>query len=401
MPPSKKSGALFDVKPVDDSGSVDFSKTENIDPVVNLSSYRPKKQPNKKGPLFRVSKTPSVPASAKPRPVLSDGNVKDDFENFLNNEINLDIELAKIGATPLASKAAKPRYKIIRSSKPENVPETSAPETMAPESAPETPVQPEPEPTVPGLDMDAIISEIQHSAHKSSDNNPMSEPSPKEDKVDDFMAAKPVVYTRPLQNFKPAKKVFRFPKLGRKKTLLLLLVIIGGSALAWSGLRLKNSVVAESSAAVSNLQNAHADLAMLNFSSASEDFAQAYGNFSKAGDNLNFMGSVLTSIIGSMPGGGSVKSASNLLKAGKLLANAGSAMTDALDAVSKAGVLLDPTGSQVAIGNVVGALQEALSISKTDIVQAKSLLADVDASIIPPDQQANFNDFKTKLPELE
>ena len=41
---SRVGHAMFDVKPVDESGSVDVQKISAVQPTVNLASFRPKKR---------------------------------------------------------------------------------------------------------------------------------------------------------------------------------------------------------------------------------------------------------------------------------------------------------------------------------------------------------------------
>ena len=68
----------------------------------------------------------------------------------------------------------------------------------------------------------------------------------------------------------------------------------------------------------------------MDFVSASDNFAEAYKEFSKAGDNMNFMGAGISSLLSDLPGAGKLKSAKNLVEAGKLMADAGQAMSDAM-----------------------------------------------------------------------
>ncbi len=164
------------------------------------------------------------------------------------------------------------------------------------------------------------------------------------------------------------------------------------------GIRLKQKVIQNSASALQNLQSAHNDRKSMNFQDANHDFLKAYQNFSKAGDNLNFMGAAITDLIAQLPGAGTVKSAKDLIEVGQLLSDAGSSMTNAMDAVSKTGIILNPTSNNVAIGKVIGALKKALLVSNSDVTKAKDLLSEIDESIIPEDKKESFDDFKSKLP---
>lgn len=383
MPPSNRasSGAVFDVKPVDDTGRVDFEKVSAIDPVVNLSTYRSKKPPiSDELPIQKLPvKSARRPAASIPkeRPVLAPKHqLKSEFEDLLNQEVDLEVELARIGGSASAVSGAKPRYRVIQ--KKATVVSAAVPE---------------PGPSQANPAFDAIIAEIQHSA-LSGQNVPAAQktviqPSANHERLPDF-------YTRP----KPRAASAPRRRISGRRLLVVAGVLSGLAALGWYGLNLKRTVTQESSAAVDNLQSAHNDLKALNFQGAANDFARAYQNFSKAGDSLNVMGATLSDMIAELPGAGSVKSAKNLVKVGQLLSDAGSSMTQAMDAIAKTGVILNPTAGNVPIAGIVGALQQALNISKGDVTQAAALLAGVDESIIPADKKTDFDTFKSELPDF-
>ncbi|MEK9157973.1 MAG: DUF4012 domain-containing protein, partial [Patescibacteria group bacterium] len=124
-------------------------------------------------------------------------------------------------------------------------------------------------------------------------------------------------------------------------------------------------------------------------------------SFSQAGESLNVFGASITNFLSALPGAGTLKSAKNLLEVGQELSAAGTSMTTALNAVARTGALADPTNPEVPIGPILTALKKALLASKQHVAQASTLLADIDANIIPADKQATFNDFKSKFPDLE
>src|SRR5258708_345470 len=116
MPPNyrTKPGAIFDVKPVDETGSVDVEKITAVEYTVNLASFRPKKA--KQGsavtrafgkPEAPIEKSYApVPTPAEPEdsratglpPVISlpsQENIKEQFQELLNHDLDLGVELAK------------------------------------------------------------------------------------------------------------------------------------------------------------------------------------------------------------------------------------------------------------------------------------------------------------------
>ena len=62
------------------------------------------------------------------------------------------------------------------------------------------------------------------------------------------------------------------------------------------GTNIKNELIVEGNLAVANLEDAGEDIKKMDFVSASDNFAKAYEEFSKAGDNMNFMGAGISSL---------------------------------------------------------------------------------------------------------
>lgn len=421
------SGAIFDVKPVDETGSVDVEKIAAVQKTVNLTFFRPKKLSKQRiSPVIHSQKpvraaTPQPPLQESFAPLASlpeetlppviglpsKQDIKDQFEELLNHDLDLGAELATMGAHVQAAPntEAKPRYRVIQRFS-----------HIAPERE---------DPHAP------LLSVIHHSAvaiahEEYTDPDVVVEPTlaeaplmqldaAQEMSVREFYASAPVgqlvvrktaMARRPLFNFKLRSFSGSIPRVPRIKIptkfiigSLILLVVLG--FMTRYGFHLKRQIVEQGSAAVTNLQTAQEDLKALDFKTASEDFFSAYANFSKAEDNLNVFGATITGILADLPGGGSLKSAQNLVKVGQLLSAAGTSMTTALNAVARTGALSDPTSPEIPIGPIVTALKKALMSSQQQVVQASALMADIDSSIIPEDKRSQFEEFRTKLPELQ
>ena len=105
--------AMFDIKPVDNSGNIDFSKISDLQSVLNL------------GRKFRISKNGGLVSAIKypifkKKKATNDKKEKspiEEFELFLNKESDIRTELASIGAEFSGEKYSKPRYRPIFSSK--------------------------------------------------------------------------------------------------------------------------------------------------------------------------------------------------------------------------------------------------------------------------------------------
>src|SRR3989344_5092117 len=152
--------------------------------------------------------------------------------------------------------------------------------------------------------------------------------------------ASPAVAPAYQEKFKLPK--IRVSKLSRVWFLAAGLGLISFTVFGHYGLSIRNQLIIESNSAVANLENAGENIKNMDFVSASGDFARAYQEFSKAGGNLNFMGAGISSLFSDLPGAGKLKSAKNLVEAGKLMANAGQAMSDAMGELAKTNLILNP-----------------------------------------------------------
>ncbi len=397
--PKKLSGAVFDIKPVTHGGSIDAQKIEQVKPIINLAISHAPRRIKKKS----VSPSPilEAPESAAPEPILDrlpaeSAGPQEDFESLVNNDLDLDVELARVGGTIISTFGARPRVRAIkqdtyqpaahnlndivseihRSSRSVHRTPAAAPEPIFEPQAP-LPLQEEAA-EVPGPDLAIqLAADIKAAVVPPTISEPV------------LAQARPFV----------RRPIVRARRRIRLRRLLIGACILGAlGLLAWYGIRAKRQVLQESASAVENLQSAQDSLKGLNFSDATMNFASAYESFSKAGDSLNFMGAALTGIIADLPGAGTVKSAKNLVKVGQLLSDAGAAMTQAMDAIAKTGALFNPTAAGASMADIASTFSKALAISKQDLVTSVSLLADIDASIIPADKQAAFEEFKDNLP---
>lgn len=393
------SGAMFDVKPVDESGALDVEKINSIKPVVDLASFRPKKSFGRK-PIAVHTEQESLPTAGLediPLPDVielpSKQNIKEEFEQLLNRDIDLGIELAKIGTTSKSEFPAKPRYRVIQSSSSVVEANRFAPIVSAIQTSaraiyyPAYTEEPEAEPTL----VDAPASSMSELIQLT--------PSVQQN-VTEFFYQHPVKLITKKISPQPIYKS-KTRRISNKYILIAVGIFIALGLVIKYGFHVKNEIVQQSTSAVSNLESAQADLKTLDFKNASQDFFSAYSSFSKAGESMNVFGATITDFISALPGASSLKSAKNLVKVGELLSAAGTSMTTALNAVSRTGALADPTNPDIPIGLIIGALKKALMVSKQQVAEAGSLLADIDSSIIPADKQVTFNDFKSKFPDIE
>jgi len=372
--------AMFDIKPVDEWGNVDISKFAQIQPVLNL------------GRKFRISRSGEVKFKSEKKPgrkikespseeivkeelithYISD-DPQSEFESYLNQNTDLITELASIGAK--IHQISNTKYQIpkkFKIQKVENKIEDYEPLEQA--------------------SFEVALAQIYQRIPRES--------QPAEGPKMDFLDV--------LTEENPKPKIQTL-KQNQNKSLKIWLAGIGFGLIGITlfgnyGSALKKEIVTDGSSAVQNLQSAGENIKKMDFSSASGNFTHAYQDFAKAGDNLNFMGAGIGTLLSDLPGAGKLKSAKNLVEAGKLMADAGKAMSDAMGEIAKTNLILNPleaVGSDVSIGQISTSLKKALTISQKNLGKAKELLADVDDTSIPEDKRTSFLDFKSKLPLFE
>ncbi len=408
----KVATTMFDIRPIDDSGNVDVSKISNIQSVLNL------------GRRFRVTKTgiksqilnpksqiknqkPTKTSSSTQADSFRQGkfNPREELEKYLNESLDLKVELASIGAELHGGKYSKSRYKPIVATKFNESGEIIPILALAEESTEKN--------------YKNILNQINLHVPVKSQSDFTGEPK----KIDAFtlglltlkapqeaQASNELV--RWVEDFSQKKTKFstiKIPKLNRVWFLIAGFGLISLIVFGHYGASIKNQLIVEGNSAVANLENAGENIKNMDFVSASGNFAQAYQEFSKAEDNMNFMGSGISSLLADLPGAGQLKSAKNMIEAGKLMADAGQAMSEAMGEIAKTNLILLPTSGvygasdvqTLSIGEISTSLKKALMFSKKNLGKAKQLLVDVDDSSMPEDKKAVFEEFKSKLPLFE
>lgn len=409
---------MFDIKPLNDSGGVDVSKIFGIQPVLNLGR---KFRINKKGEArLQKNQTPKTKPYNLARAALGkrdELNTQEEFETYLNKDLDLRVELASIGAEIHEIKKIKKTKNKTLNAKHEtfNIKDEK-----------------------PAENYEDVLRQINEKVLSSDGERLIGEPK----KIDVFSLGILTLKTPQMvggshelntwvRDFsKKTEKTshispkipklqflkIKLPKINRVWFLVASIGLISITVFSHYGLGIKNQLIIEGNLAVANLENAGENIKNMDFVSASSNFAQAYQEFSKAGDNMNFMGAGISSLLSDLPGAGQLKSAKNLIEAGKLMANAGQAMSDAMGEIAKTNLILFPAldtysglttisenvqNRALNIGTISASLKKALTLSQKNLEKAKQLLASVDNSSIPEDRKENFEEFKSRLPLFE
>jgi hypothetical protein len=416
MPPKKANvlGAMFDVKPVNESGGVDVAKISSVISRVNLRQHK------KKSHSAITLEYASAPAHSS-LPVVTpmevapvtgmvsaqatrEGMLKD-LEHELHQASDPLADLVLAGASfQKESRRGKPRIRPIaqpsRTKDEDKQHKQILSEIYKPAYA-QPQIYDAPLPSEVALASAPVVALDSYEIPE----NPYLKSAELEVWLDDFKERSRKHITRVSELPRVATVIARVrAALQSRRTRLILasslVAMIAGTAVY--GLVLKHRIIQEGNAAVQNLEHAKASLANLDFAAASNNFLSAYQSFSRAGEQLNFMGANIGSLLSDLPGGGTLKSAQNLVEVGKLMADTGQAMAHVVDAVAKTGAILNPAqSSSVVLSEVIQPLTEALIRADANFKKAGPLLASIDASILPAEKQDTFTKFKDQFPQFQ
>lgn len=404
--------AMFDIKPIKESGGLDFEKISQVRTKINLREEPAIPQPVKPTLIKRQVVQPPAPVIKKADQPLPDQktSILRELEEVFLKPVNAVAELARAGAQihPLVRQRSKPRFEVI--SLPRIVQTAPIKRVTEPKN---TWVTPRP----PVIARPASQSAI-----------PVSTPVSRE--VDFWLTRLGSISARPHAAWwgarqKSAKRVAKYiPRIRwnlsaffGKKLLIFFVALISVGALAWwtmqSGIWARNNIIQNGSNAVANLEDAKQKLEDFKFQDAANSFALAYDDLNKASGTLNELGASFLSVFGNLPGLGKIKAANNLVEAGRSISKAGENLASALGTFYNSNPLSFLNGpahsassGQAGSGSksfseLLGNFKAVLVNADRNVKKAGSLLADIDTSVIPADKQPILLDFKERIPQFQ
>ena len=332
--------AMFDVKPVDQSGSLDLQKISLIERRLNLK-------------VKPVSHSPKL--SNQITSPIQYRNIREDLINDLNKELKT-----------LVIRQPKTEKKKIILPRPEFV---SLPRPLKKE-----------------------ITSVEPKARLVTS-------SPSSAEIDNWMGQIRERAIQPVQ-IESKKNLITRPIILLGSVIMISLALVA----FFSKDRFREKVVQDGNEAVQNLESAKADIEKLDFASAAKNFSLAYHNFSSASGSLNLLSSSFTSFLGDIPGFKKLKSAQNLVAAGENIAQAGENLSLAADQISKTNFVsyFGLTGQpQKPLTDFLQSFRDSLVFSQKKVSLAANLMTEVDAQVIPKEKRETFLNFKDKLPLFE
>ncbi len=236
-----------------------------------------------------------------------------------------------------------------------------------------------------------------------------------------FLARKLKYYERTKQKsraFQPDENYFRFSDLflpesfsfnfSFGKSFLLFALIaasfslsVGGVSFAAKGLEIRGRVLGVSQDGYANLENALWEAKKTNFKASSLEFEKAFENFSQAAEDLDQMGKTFIEISRFIPYFSKLSSGKNVIDAGQHISSAGQKISMVVQDIHS---LKNPLGQEKNFGisflEIFRVAENNLSEAKTELVLAQENLEKVNIDDLPSDKRGHFLSLKNELPAI-
>lgn len=182
---------------------------------------------------------------------------------------------------------------------------------------------------------------------------------------------------------------------------IIVLLGIGGVSFASKGLGLKGKVLGASAEGYGNLTSAMNDMAHQNFQGSTEQFSEALNNFSQSSNDLEDMGGVLLNVTKYIPFATKVSSGKNAVEAGKHFSAAGKSLNEVAKVANELkNPLAQNGGNNVSLLDVFQSAKTNIALAKTELDAAQQNIDQINVDDLPKDKQDKFILLKQKLPDL-
>ncbi len=398
--------AMFDVKPIKESGGLDFEKISQVRTKINLREEPATPQPAKPTLIERQVIQPQPASASSPQaPVIKKADwsplpdqktsILREFEEVFLKPVNVIAELARAGAQIHHFVRQKPKPRLLVTARMAKVSiEKEKIRVVESKNIWATPV--------------STLSNCRLAAPASLD---LTGSTPASREVDFWLARLSSISAKPHTSWWGAKQknAWKFSVFFGKRLLIFFVSLVSIGALVWwaaqSGIWARNNIVQNGSNAVANLEDAKQKLEDFKFQDAANSFALAYDDLNKASGTLNELGASFLSVFGDLPGLGKIKAANNLVEAGRNISKAGENLASALGTLYNSNPLSflnGQTGSgSKSFSELLGNFKAVLVSADRNVKKAGNLLADIDNSVIPVDKQPLLLDFKERIPQFQ
>lgn len=181
---------------------------------------------------------------------------------------------------------------------------------------------------------------------------------------------------------------------------LAILIIVLAVPLWQKGIFLKDRVLGVSTEGLNNLESAVENVKNQNLDESSMDFREAYLNFSQASDEINDMGGFIIDLTQHIPFASKLSSGKNLVEAGKHISLAGGSINEVMKIFSEFQnpISNQSSSSSVSLLDIFKSAEEHLGVVKKELEAAQNNIEKVSVNDLPEEKRNDFVSMKSKLP---
>lgn len=341
---------MFDVRPVDESGELDWEKIERVGEITDIK-MSPKTAEYLS--IRKLSDPEKDEAVSVRKPVKKEVSVYQLGQAFRSHEVPMFHEFSE---EPWKSSQPRRDWKINYKEIEKNDP------------------------------IDYVYDDLVEETYEEVPGEGEVDFEPDEDKIS-FPKLAP-------WNFNIGKTAVSFAG-----AMLVVAVVISGFNFLGKGLDVKSRVLGVSNDGFDNLTSAVENVKNQDFENSSLDFNKAYDNFSQASENMDTMGTFLINLTKFFPGISQLASGKSAVEAGKNLSLAGESMSEAIKIIyALENPLEKETDNAVSLVDIFKSTEEKLKDVRQALGDAWNNIEDIKVDDLPDDKKDEFIVLKNKLP---
>jgi len=197
-------------------------------------------------------------------------------------------------------------------------------------------------------------------------------------------------------NFNPQKIAFNFVIFS-----LIIAILIGGFSFGAKGVRIKGKVLGTSQDGFSSLNVAIEEIKSQDYEASGLEFEKSYKKFSEASNDLDEMGKIFIEISKFFPFSSKLSSGKNLVEAGKHIAIAGQSLNEIIKTTSalKNPLSVDENQNVSLLEIFQSAKKEMVTVNQ-ELEKIQENIIEVNIDDLPEDKKNQFLSLKEKLPEV-
>jgi len=179
---------------------------------------------------------------------------------------------------------------------------------------------------------------------------------------------------------------------------VVILLVFGSVFLIGKGLSVKSKVLGVSTDGYGSLASAMGNIKNQDFKSSSLEFDKSYEKFSEASKDLDYAGGFVINISGYLPYVSKLSSGKNAVEAGRHISLAGKSLNNFLEKIYSLKNSSDK--NNISLLDVFSFSEENLKIANAELKEAQENLNKIKVDDLPEDKMDEFVKLKQKLPEI-